>query len=194
MTRVFNSENKVTPVTIVSIDSNRIAQIKSDKTDGYHSIQVAYSQKKNLNKSVSGHLKKNQLESALKITEFRLKNEATDIKVGQELKIDQFKVGDLVSLSGISKGKGFSGTVKRYGFKIGPKTHGSNNQRRPGSIGATTPQHVIKGKKMPGHLGHEKRTIHRRKIIDILPEQNSLLINGSLPGAKGSIIKIWQLL
>src|SRR3990167_10752094 len=165
MTRVFNADNKIIPVTIVSIDSNHISQIKSTQTDGYQAIQVAFSQKKKLNKSVSGHLKKNKINSALTIKEFRLNDSITDLKPGQELTVKQFIAGDLVSLSGISKGKGFSGTVKRYGFKIGPKTHGSNNQRKPGSIGATTPQHVIKGKKMPGRMGHENTTIHRREVI-----------------------------
>lgn len=172
MTRVFDAENKVTPVTLVEANKNTITQVKYLEKDGYQSFQVAYKTKKR---------------------EFRKEEneENSSFKIGDTLKVSQFGVGEEVNVRGVSKGKGFSGTVKRYGFKIGPKTHGSNNQRKPGSIGATTPQHVIKGKRMAGRMGGRKVTVKKIKIIDIFENKNVLALKGSLPGPNGSILQLW---
>lgn len=192
MTRIFQNDSCSIPVTILNISENFISQIKNPNSDGYSAYQVSFGKKKNLSKSVKNHLQKSGIKSSLKIKEFRVDQIDPKLKVGLPIDINIFQPGDFVNLQAKSKGKGFSGTVKRYHFKIGPISHGSNNQRKPGSIGATTPAHVIKGRRMPGHKGFKNITLKKIEIIDVLPADSILLLRGSIPGPRNSIIKLWS--
>lgn len=191
MTRIFNKNGEGFPVTAVDVKGNKICQIKNNSRDKYSAVQVAYGRKLHNSKSVSGHLKKADIKNALKISEFRC-DEIETFKVGDGNLIDNFNIGDQVSVTSISKGKGFSGTVKRHNFQIGPKSHGSNNMRKPGSIGATTPAHVIKGRRMPGRMGGETTTLKNIEILDIIPTNQIFLLKGPIPGPRGVIIKIFS--
>lgn len=191
MTQIFNESGKNFPVTILNVAGNKISQIKSSASDHYSAVQVAYGTKKHNPKSVTGHLKKSNIESAFRLKEFR----GTDLgehKVGEEILITTFSVGEIVSVTSTSKGKGFSGTVKRHNFQIGPKSHGSNNMRQPGSIGATTPAHVIKGRRMPGRMGGETTTLKNIEVLGILADDHAMLLKGPIPGPNGAIIKIFS--
>lgn len=189
MTRLYNN-GRVIPVTLIDVPKNTVSHIKTHSKDGYNAIQIAISEKKNISKPIKGHLAKAKLESALKIKEFSISQPDEQYQIGQGITINNFKVGDKVKISATSKGKGFTGTVKRYGFKIGPMSHGSNNHREPGSIGPVTPAHVIKGKRMPGRLGGNKKTIKDIEIVDVLDKEQIIILRGSIPGPKGSICYI----
>lgn len=191
MTRIFNESGESFPVTILNVAGNKISQIKNSASDHYTAVQVAYGIKKHNPKSVSGHLKKANIGSAFRIKEFR-GTDLGEIKVGEEISITTFSVGDMVTVTSTSKGKGFSGTVKRHNFQIGPKSHGSNNMRQPGSIGATTPAHVIKGRRMPGRMGGETTTLKGIEVLGILSDDHVMLLKGPIPGPNGAIIKIFS--
>lgn len=174
MTRVFDKDGVVVPVTAVEAKPTEIFEIKTAKNCGYDAIKVKVTNRK---KS--------------KLLEFRTsESDLGEIKLGEKLAVSTFAVGDKIRVESISKGKGFAGTIKRYGFHQGPKTHGSNQQRRVGSIGSAYPQHVLKGQRMPGRMGSDRVTVKNLKIIDIDPERNIILVSGAVPGAKGSEVKI----
>lgn len=197
MTCFFNKVGTVIPVTVVEVVFNRIAQIKTIGTDGYRSIQVAYGKQLStrLNKSLAGHYSKAAIEAGNTLHEFRLKDgELPTVKVGDELRVDIFKEGQLVNVRGLTRGKGFSGTVKRHNFRTQDMTHGNSlSHRAPGSIGqCQTPGRVLKGKKMAGQLGNVYCTVQNQKIIKVDLKYGILLIKGALPGAPGSKVIIIQ--
>lgn len=189
MSRVFDADGKAVAVTVVKIEPNIITNIKDDKND-FQTIQIAAIKIKKLNKPQSGHLKKstNELYSVLK----EFKSEKSSCKVGDKISVSDLKENEEVSVSGVSKGKGFAGVIKRHNFHRGPKTHGSDHHRKPGSIGSMFPQHVLKGQKMPGRMGAEKVTVKNLKIISVDVKEELALISGAVPGNRGSVVFITQ--
>jgi large subunit ribosomal protein L3 len=195
MSRVFAEDGQSIPVTVVDVDPNKITQIKTLETDGYIAIQVAAGKKRkvNINKPIAGHLAKASVESADKFVEFRLDSaEIANFKLGDGVTVDTFKAGQAVDIAGISKGKGFAGTVKRHNFATQDATHGNSRSHRvPGSIGQNqSPGKVFKGKKMSGHLGNKRITVQNQVVVQIDSERNLLLIKGAIPGAPGSYVII----
>lgn len=192
MTQVFTEEGQVVPVTVVEAGPMSVVQVKTNDIDGYNAIQIGYSdvKEKNVNKPLKGHFNKAQVELKKHLTEFR-SDDVDGFNVGDELKVDLFETGDMIDVSGISKGKGFQGVIKRYGQSRGPETHGSHYHRRPGSMGAaSSPSRVFKGKKLPGHMGHKKVTVQNLEIIKVDTENNLLLVKGAIPGPKGGLLTI----
>ena len=194
MTRVFDNSGISIPVTVINIDSNRISQIKTEERDGYTAIQVAYGSQKEsrLSKALMGHYKKSNIKPAKGQHEFRVKDLAEDLSVGTDINVDHFKAGEHVDIVGKSLGKGFQGGVKRHHFTMQDATHGNSISHR--AIGSTgqcqDPGRVFKGKKMPGQLGNVQRTIQNLIIVKIMPEENIMLVKGSIPGHKGSVVII----
>lgn len=188
MTQVFDAAGKRSGVTVLQAGPCVITQLKSAETDGYAAMQIGFGEAKKPGKSQAGHLKKAGKNSK-HLAEVRTEETPTG-KVGDALTVDQFKVGENVTIQGISKGKGFAGTIKRHNHHTGPKTHGSHNYRAPGSIGAGYPQHVFKGIKMAGHMGHETVTIKNQAIVMIDATNNLIAIEGSVPGPKRGIVMI----
>jgi len=193
MTRVFSENGKSTPVTVIEIEANRVTQVKTDETDGYDAIQVTTGTRraKRVTKPLAGHFAKAKVIAGRILKEFRLtikEKASTEIKVGDELSLDMFKEGQLVDVTGTSKGKGFAGTVKRHNFRTQDMSHGNSRSHRvPGSIGQNqTPGRVFKGKKMAGHLGNVRKTVQNLEVIRIDAELGVLLIKGAVPGAKNS--------
>ena len=191
MTQIFTEEGIVVPVTVVEAGPNVVTQVKTVEKDGYNAIQVGFedAKEKSLNKPQKGHLAAaNTLKKHLK--EFRV-DSVEGYTVGQEIKADLFAAGELIDVTGISKGKGFQGVIKRHGQSRGPMGHGSMYHRRPGSMGPTsTPGRVFKGKKLPGHMGVQTITIQNLEVVRVDLDKNVLLVKGSVPGAKGAILKI----
>lgn len=190
MSRIFDEQGKVVPVTLVLAKDNIVTQIKTAATDGYDGVQITLPDNRKIKKPQAGHLAKVKVKSRY-LKEFPLAAE-NELKVGDSVDLSQFKINDKVNVSAISKGKGFAGTVKRHHFHLGPKTHGSDNYRRPGSIGATYPQRVIKGRRMAGHLGAKRATTKNLKIVHIDSENKVLMLAGAVPGANKSIVYIWS--
>jgi large subunit ribosomal protein L3 len=195
MTRVFGEDGTSVPVTVLQVDSNRIAQVKSIEVDGYRSIQVAVGDKKSshVNKAMAGHYAKANMTAGRGLWEFRLdENEGQDLAVGSELPVSIFSVGQVVDVQGRSIGKGFAGGIKRHHFHMQDATHGNSLSHRVlGSIGMNqTPGRVFKGKKMAGHLGDKKRTIQNLTIHAIDTERNLILVKGAVPGAKGGDVVV----
>ena len=192
MTQIFEESGTIFPVTILKTELCQVSQIKTVDTDGYNAIQVAYTKEK-LNKVTKpqlGHLKKSTDKGFKSFGEFRLDN-PQDFKLGQLIDLGCFEVGQKVRITGQSIGKGFAGNQKRNNFSRGPMTHGSKNHRLPGSIGAgSTPARVYPGKKMAGQLGNKKVTIKNSEILFINSEENILVLKGSLPGKKNSLLRI----
>ncbi|MTI64887.1 50S ribosomal protein L3 [Methylophaga sp.] len=193
MTRVFSEDGVSTPVTVIEVEPNRISQLKTLDTDGYNAIQVTVGERKasRVTKPQAGHFAKAQTAAGRKVAEFRLEDSA-ELELGAELKVDMFEAGQMIDISGITKGKGFAGVVKRYGFGGGDATHGNSlSHRAPGSIGqCQTPGRVFKGKKMAGHMGDKKRTLQNLSVVRVDAERNLLLVKGSVPGATGSDVII----
>ena len=212
MSQIFDEAGNMVPVTIVEAGPCVVTQIKTKATDGYNAVQLGFGTAKRIGKSLSGHLKASkakpvyirefrlediQPESDDKISEEQADNIITDLKnlkVGDSLDASIFEVGNTVQVSGISKGKGFAGTIKRHNFHRGPKTHGSHNYRAPGSIGAMYPEHVFRGKKMAGHMGVQKVTIKNLQIVQIDSENNLLALGGAVPGSRKSLLLIKEAL
>jgi large subunit ribosomal protein L3 len=195
MTRVFGEDGTSVPVTVLQVDSNRIAQVKSVEIDGYRSIQVAVGDKKSshVNKAMAGHYAKANMTAGRGLWEFRLdEDEGQDLAVGSELPVSIFSVGQVVDVQGRSIGKGFAGGIKRHHFHMQDATHGNSLSHRVlGSIGMNqTPGRVFKGKKMAGHLGDKKRTIQNLTIHAIDIERNLILVKGAVPGAKGGDVVV----
>lgn len=192
MTQIFNEEGKVIPVTVIEAGPCVVSQVKTEETDGYNSIQLGFGaiKESKVNKPERGHFTKANIAPARYLREFRV-DSIEDVKVGDELKADIFMAGDKIDIQGTSKGKGFQGVIKRHGQHRGPMGHGSMYHRRPGSMGSTsTPGRVFKGKKLPGHMGAETVTIQNLEVIKVDLDKNIILVKGSVPGAKGSILKI----
>jgi large subunit ribosomal protein L3 len=189
MIQVFTEGGKCVPVTAVEAGPCKVTQVKAEAADGYSAAQIGFGQAKRLSSPEKGHLK--ELGQFKYLREIRLKT-TEGLKLGEVIDVNQFKAGDTVDVTGISKGKGFAGVVKRHHFHGGPKTHGqSDRNRAPGAIGSTTtPGHVWKGLKMAGHLGNERVTVKNLKIQSSDASKNILLIEGAVPGAKNSLVLI----
>ncbi|HBC83985.1 MAG TPA: 50S ribosomal protein L3 [Clostridiales bacterium] len=192
MTQIFDETGKVIPVTVIEAGPCLVAQVKSVETDGYNAIQLGYGDVKEskLNKPEKGHFAKAKLALKKHLREFRM-DSVDGVNVGDEIKVDTFVVGDRIDVQGTSKGKGFQGVIKRHGQSRGPMGHGSMYHRRPGSMGPTsTPGRVFKGKKLPGHMGRVTVTIQNLDVVKVDLDKNAILVKGSVPGAKGAILKL----
>ena len=192
MTQIFDEKGNVVPVTVIEAGPCSVVQVKSVETDGYDAIQLGFGAVKEykVNKPVKGHFAKAKVTPMKHLREFRV-SDVSSVKVGDEIKVDTFVAGESVDIQGITKGKGFQGVIKRHGQSRGPMGHGSMYHRRPGSMGPTsTPGRVFKGKKLPGHMGVETVTIQNLQVVAVDLDKNALLVKGSVPGNKGSILKI----
>ena len=192
MTQIFDEKGNVIPVTVIEAAGNIVAQVKTTETDGYNAIQLGYGEVKanRINKPEAGHFAKAKIENRKHLREFRT-DDVANYKVGDEVKVDIFTAGEKVDVQGTSKGKGFQGVIKRHGQHRGPMGHGSMYHRRPGSMGSTsTPGRVFKGKKLPGHMGRVTVTIQNLEVVKVDTDKNVLLVKGSVPGAKGAILKV----
>ncbi len=189
MTQIIGDDGIVTPVTILQADPSTVTQIKTVETDGYNAVQLGYGQGKNLSKSVSGHVKTAGVTPKV-LKEFRT-NDVPELKIGDKLSVENFKLGDKVCVTGISKGKGYAGTVKRWNFNESRNTHGfKGNIRRVGSIGSMYPQKVFKGKRMPGRMGHDQVTVKNLVVSFIDTENNLIGLKGAVPGPKKGIVTV----
>jgi large subunit ribosomal protein L3 len=191
MTQVFQDDGTMVAVSVLAIEPNTVTRLRTTDRDGYTAVQLGteVARKKKLTKPEAGQLK--DLPQVATIREFRV-DSVDDFSVGQTLTVeDLFSAGDDVDVTGVSKGKGFAGHIKRHNFHRGPKTHGSDHHREPGSIGpGTTPGRVYRGLKMAGHMGDERVTIKKVRVVRTDPDRNLLLVAGSLPGARGSLILV----
>lgn len=190
MTRVFDESGVSTPVTVIEVTSNRITQLKTEEVDGYSAVQITTGEKKasRVTKAQAGHFAKAGVEAGRGVWEFRLEaNELEGLELGADLDINAFSEVVKVDVQGVSKGKGFAGTVKRWNFSMQDATHGNSlSHRAPGSIGqCQTPGRVFKGKKMAGQMGNKKRTVQSLKLVKVDAERGLLLVKGSVPGAAG---------
>ena len=190
MTQVFASNGKLIPVTVVSVEPNVVMQVKTKETDGYEAIQLGFATKKekHSNKPEMGHAKK--ANTAPKRFLKEIKGVEGNYELGQEIKCDIFEAGEVVDVTGTSKGKGFQGVIKRYNQSRGPMGHGSQYHRGVGSMGTLRPMRVFKGKKLPGHMGNETVTIQNLEIVAVDVEENVILIKGNIPGPKNSFVVI----
>lgn len=191
MTQVFTPEGNVIPVTVIEAGPNVVLQKKDVETDGYESVQLGYADKKESrsNKPEQGHAKKANSTPKRYVREIRGINLA-DYEVGQVVKADLFEAGEFVDVTGVSKGKGFAGVIKRWGQSTGPNSHGSRYHRGPGSMGSIQANRVPKGKKLPGHMGSETVTIQRLEVIRVDAERNVILVKGSIPGPKHGFVRV----
>lgn len=190
MTQVFSEKGEVIPVTVVEAGPCYVVQCKTEGKDGYSAIQIGLELKKRANKPEAGHFKKASLPPLKTVREIRVES-PDKYKPGQELKVDIFSKDDKVDVVGTSKGRGFAGGVKRWGWKSGPASHGSMSHRRIGSVGATTsPGRVLKGKHLPGHYGVERVTVKNLKVVKVEPEKNLIFLKGAVPGARGGFLLI----
>ncbi len=191
MTQVFEADGRVTPVTVIEAGPCVVTQVKTVEKDGYSGIQIGYGSVKEsrLTEPEKGHFRKSSLQPQRHLTEVRLNAEESH-STGDEFKADVFAVGDKVSVTGVSKGKGFAGVVKRYHFHGGDMTHGSMIHRKPQSGGATDPAHTFKGSRKPGHMGAERVTQLGLRVVRVDPEKNLLLIKGAVPGANGGLVLV----
>ena len=191
MTQIFNENGKLIPVTVVEAGPCVVVQKKTVDKDGYEAIQVGFEEirEKLANKPVKGHYAKAGVTLRRVLKEFRLEN-AADYEVGQEIKADVFEAGEKVDVSGVSKGKGFQGVIRRWNQQRGPMTHGSKFKRAPGSMGACSdPSRTFKNKRMPGHMGAVNRTVLNLEVVKVIAEKNLILIKGGIPGPnKGKVV------
>jgi len=192
MTQIFDEDGKVIPVTVILAGPCTVVQKKTVETDGYDAIQVGYGdvKEKALNKPLKGHFAKADTAIKKYLREFRL-DDISAINVGDEIKADTFEAGEKVDVTGTSKGKGFAGPMKRWGMHRGPMTHGSGYHRGSGSMGAcSNPGRVMKGKKLPGHMGVDKVTVQNLEVVKVNAEENIILLKGAVPGNKGGLVTI----
>ena len=192
MTQIFTEEGKVVPVTVVESGKNVVIQNKTVENDGYNAVQLGFGDVKEykVTKPLKGHFDKAGVKPVKFIKEMRLAD-ASEYKVGDVIGVDIFAAGELVDVTGTAKGKGFAGTIKRHNFARGPMGHGSKSHREPGSTGAMISGHggrVIKGKKLPGHMGGQKVTVQRLTVVRVDAERNLLLIKGAIPGPKKGFV------
>ncbi|MCK5073303.1 MAG: 50S ribosomal protein L3 [Bacteriovoracaceae bacterium] len=193
MTRIFNDDGSHVPVTVVKLIPNIISQVKVKEKDGYEAYQVAYNEKraKLVSKPKEGHLKKAGIEkSFFRFAEIRMQGVDPE-HLGKEISLESFQPASIIDVTGVSKGKGFQGVIKRYNFSGGPATHGSSTHRAPGSVGnCASPGHIFKNKKMPGHMGSKKKTVQNLEVVEVNQEKGYMLLKGSVPGHKNSFIRI----
>jgi large subunit ribosomal protein L3 len=191
MTEVFTTDGKLIPVTVISVEPNVVTQIKTTEKDGYEAVQLGAFDKreKSSNKPEMGHAKKANTSPKRFVKEIR-GLDVNSYTLGQVIEADVFQSGDTVDVTGTSKGKGFQGVIKRWNQSRGPETHGSTYHRRVGSLGTMRPMRVLKGKKLPGHMGHEQITIQNLMIVDVDMENKCILVSGNVPGPKNSFVFI----
>jgi large subunit ribosomal protein L3 len=186
MTSVFAEDGTMVPVSVLAVEPNTVTAIRTVERDGYAAVQVGAGTARRLSKPRLGQLK--DLPRVRDVREFRLEA-AAEYEIGQTLDVSLFEAGDTVDVTGVSKGKGFSGTIKRHHYRRGPETHGSDSHRQPGSIGAgTTPGRVYRGMGMAGHMGDDRVTVKKLTVVRTDPERNLLLLRGSVPGARNALI------
>ena len=192
MTRVFGDDGTVVPVSVIQATPNSITRLRTPEQDGYAALQLGAGIARRVSKPVAGQFKalgKDQQKPAA-VREFRV-DSIDGYEIGQTVDVSLFEPGDLVDVTGVSKGHGFTGTIARHHFKRGPKTHGSNNYRQPGSIGAgTTPGRVFKGTRMGGHMGDDRVTVKKLTVVKVDAERNLLLVKGAVPGARNGLLLI----
>ncbi len=195
MTQVFDETGDAVPVTVIQAGPCVVVQKKATDKDGYEAVQLGFdelsaSREKKIPKATLQHFKKKNLKAYRVLREFRIEKDAA-FEVGQVVTVESFKVGDRVKVTGISKGKGFQGVIKRHGKAGGPASHGSRFHRTTGSIGQrTSPGEVFKNMKLPGHLGNERVTVRNLKVVQVRPEENLLFVSGAIPGANQNVVMI----
>ena len=192
MTQVWTEDGNLLPVTVVEAGPCVVTQVKTTDTDGYNAIQIGFGEiaEKNVTKPMAGHFAKAGVDAVKNLAEIRM-DETPEYKAGDVIDVTTFAEVKRVSVSGISKGKGFAGAMKRHNFQGGPGGHGSHFHRAPGSVGqASTPSRVFKGKKLPGHMGVDKVTVRNLDVVSIDAEQNLLIVKGAVPGGKGALLTI----
>ncbi len=191
MTQLFLKDGAVARVTVLEAGPCPVTAIRSVERDGYEAVQLAFgaAREKHLSKAELGHLKKADAPPMRHLAEFR--GEAAELVLGETVTVESFAVGGRVKIAGTSKGKGFQGTIKRHNFASGPKSHGSHNVRAPGSIGASaTPSRVLRGLRGPGHMGGRRATQKGLEVVAVDAERNLLMVRGSVPGARGSVVEV----
>lgn len=192
MTQVFTESGELVPVTVIEAKPNVVLQVKTVETDGYNAVQLGFDDKRNVlsNQPEQGHVKKADTSPKRFIREIR-DAELGDVEVGSEITVETFKQGDIIDVTGTSKGKGFQGVIKRHNQSRGPETHGSRYHRRPGSMGqAADPARVFKGKKLPGRMGGQTTTIQNLEIVRVDADKNVILVKGNVPGPKKAMVEI----
>jgi len=192
MTQIFLDDGKMVPVTVIEAGPCVVTQVKEREKDGYEAVQIGYQEvkKENVNKPIEGHFKKAKVAPQKYLAELLLAN-GENYELGQVLTVESFTVGERADVTGVSKGKGFQGVVKRWGFKGGPKSHGSHFRRAPGSVGASaTPSRVVKGKKMPGQMGNARVSVQNLEVVQVDSDKNLLFLKGAVPGSKGGLLMI----
>ena len=192
MTRIFEDDGSVVPVSVIEATPNTVTRIRVAEKDGYVAVQLGAGSSRRLSKPVAGqfkHLDKDH-QRLRNVREMRL-DTSDGYEVGQQVGVDLFEAGELVDVTGVSKGHGFTGVIARHNFKRGPKTHGSDHHRAPGSIGAGTyPGRVWKGTRMAGHMGNEQVTVKKLKVVRVDPERNLILVRGAVPGARNGLLLV----
>mgnify|MGYP006276244373 FL=1 len=190
MTQIFDEKENMVPVTVIEAGPCVVTEKRTEEKDGYQAVQLGFEdiKEKKLNKPELGQFKKNGVDPKRYLMEFRNFNQ--DLEIGDEITVDIFEEGEIVKVQGVSKGKGFSGNVQRWNHSTGPKTHGSHFHRAPGSIGAVDASRVFKGQKMPGRMGNEKTTVHNLKVMKVDTEKKVILVKGSVPGPKKSLVSL----
>lgn len=192
MTQIFKEDGAIVPVTVLLAGPCSVAQIKTTDNDGYNAVQLGFedAKEKHTTKPLQGHFKKAGTDFKRFLKEFKL-DDINGFELGQEIKVDMFEAGDMVDVSGITKGKGYQGSIKRHGQHRGPMGHGSKSHRVSGSMGGSAaPSRVFKGKKLPGHMGAEKVTIQNLEVVRVDADENLILIKGAVPGPKKAIVTI----
>jgi large subunit ribosomal protein L3 len=190
MTQVFDENDNMVPVTVIEAGPCVVTEKRTLERDGYQAVQLGFEDIKEskLTKPELGQYKKHDLKPKRHLVEFR--NFDQDIEIGDEVTVDIFEKGELLKVQGVSKGKGFSGNIQRWNQSIGPKTHGSHFHRAPGSIGAVDASRVFKGQKMPGRMGHDTTTVHNLEVVKVDPERKVILVKGSVPGPKKTLVSL----
>ena len=192
MTRVFGDDGTVVPVSVIEATPNTLTRLRTPELDGYAALQLGAGVARRQTKPVAGQFKhlEHEQQKPARVREFRV-DSTEGYEIGQTLDVSLFEVGELVDVTGVSKGKGFTGTIARHNFKRGPKTHGSNNYRQPGSVGAgTTPGRVFNGTRMSGHMGDEQVTVKKLQVVKIDADRNLLLVKGAVPGARNALLLV----
>lgn len=189
MTSTIAEDGTVQSVTLLSTSPCVVTQVKTDETDGYTAVQLGTEENKKLGKAATGHFKKSKVMPKI-VREFRVPEITEELKVGEQVSADVFNVGDVVHVTGTSKGKGFAGTIKRHNFHRGRKTHGGRSYRRPGSIGSMYPQHIFKGTKMSGQMGHDQVTTRNLKVALVDTELGTIGVTGAVPGPRKGIVLV----
>jgi large subunit ribosomal protein L3 len=192
MTQVWSEDDQLVPVTVIEAGPCVVTQVKTQKNDGYRAIQIGFGDiaERKVNKPMTGHFEKAGVDAKRFLAEVRL-DENDEVKAGSTITVDVFADVKSVHVTGVSKGKGFAGVMKRHNFKGGPGGHGSHSHRVPGSVGqCATPSRVFKGKKLPGHMGTDTVTVRNLDVVKVDAEQNLLLVKGAVPGAKGALLTI----